>query len=320
MPARQKAPACGGLTTLPFQAATPTDVQNAYSTSATYVDDWYKAFFSRLKDQSTFYDDPVIVIRPNWEAMGQDTGMQLGVGAGLHTAAQWYQAGYTQTQYNAMMRKFCRIGKQYGPPNLYIVFSPAFETTVSQALGKTYESYLTDVSGNGPGSPDWVGYTGTCASVHPDARDARAGTEVNARRLISGGDGLPSKYYPAIDAINAAVQYKIPFFSLEIGPSTPYTNDTLHDTVVGPKYYGDSFDELGQIVNNPDYYGLIGAFGFLDQGANLIPGSPTATIPGSPPSFWDANDQTNMIRCSKIVRKYFGSKPTYGGDPIPARV
>ena len=106
------------MTTLPFQAATPTDVQNAYSTSATYVDDWYKAFFSRLKDQSTFYDDPVIVIRPNWEAMGQDTGMQLGVGAGLHTAAQWYQAGYTQTQYNAMMRKFCRIGKQYGPPNL----------------------------------------------------------------------------------------------------------------------------------------------------------------------------------------------------------
>lgn len=308
------------MTTLPFQAATPTDVQNAYSTSATYVDDWYKAFFSRLKDQSTFYDDPVIVIRPNWEAMGQDTGMQLGVGTGLHTAAQWYQAGYTQAQYNAMMRKFCRIGKQYGPPNLYIVFSPAFETTVTQALGKTYESYLTDVSGNGPGSADWVGYTGTCASVHPDARDARAGSEVNARRLISGGSGLPSKYYPAIDAINCAQKYKIPFFSLEIGPSTPYTNASLHDTVVGPKYYGDSFDELGGIVNDPDNYGLIGAFGFLDQGANLIPGSPTATAPGSPPSFWDANDQTNQIRCSKIIRKHFGSKPTYGGDPIPARV
>ena len=116
--------------------------------------------------------------------------MQLGVGTGPHTAAQWYQAGYTQAQYNAMMRKFCRIGKQYGPPNLYIVFSPAFETTVTQALGKTYESYLTDVSGNGPGSADWGGLHRHLRLSAPDARDARAGSEVNARRLISGGSGL----------------------------------------------------------------------------------------------------------------------------------
>lgn len=313
------------MTTLPFEQATATDVANAiatYDPDGNNAHKWYKAYFTRLKQESNRYGNPVLVLRPNWEGMTQDTGLQLA------NRTSWFSAGHTREQYNAMMRNFCRAGKEFGPVNMYIVISPSFEITGEGPSPPypSYEDWLTDntsvnattgLPNGGPGTTAWVGYTGTCSSIHPDSRSPRNSTLVQAKSLITGGGSLTSRYYPAKGALDATVKYKIPFFSLEIGPGTPYTNSLLHNQNVKSKFYGDTFIELGQIINRANMYGLIGAFGFLDAGSNLFPTNPNATQSGVNVSFWDNADRENMLRCARAVRKHWGHKTDYGNDTIP---
>ena len=205
----------------------------AAGTAGSAITDWYKAFFWRLNAHAAFYSYPVIVIRPNWEGMNQDTGMKLA------NSQQWYEAGLNQTEYNAMMRQFCKAGKDWGPKNTYIVFSPAYETTYNGAMDKTYESYLTDTANQGPGTSAWVGYTGTCASLHPDSK--RNTSRAAAQAIVTGAGMSASKWYWTQRAIDMTVKYSFPFFSLEHGPSVPYGNDRTHNLT---KWLGDTYEAL----------------------------------------------------------------------------
>ena len=152
--------------------------------------------------------------------MGQDTACSSASGPACILRFNGIRRVTRRRNYNAMMRKFCRIREAVRPVEpCTSSLARHLETTVTQALGKTYESFTSpDVSASGPGSADCGGYTGTCAQCTRRTRRARRGAG-QTRRLISGGTAcLVSIIQPSTQSMRQTVQK---FILLEIGPRRP---------------------------------------------------------------------------------------------------
>lgn len=295
----------------------------------------YKAFALRLKRSWNDNGQPIVILRPNHEAQNQNTGLYL---SGPVAGAQynWFQAGLTLQQYNSMMRHFCNSIFEWFGPNIYIAFSPAFETTfgtqpqhVPNSYNHKYDDYFEDENGV-------VGYNMACASIHP--AEPRANTLAKAQSLIDGNGLTDGARYWADLGISVAKQRKIIWGSLEASGFVKEGNPSCH----GPtRYWGDTFIMAGQRLNDPANYGtvayflMMNSYSFNEVGQSICAVSghtTTNTAPGGSAykpgcqahntggAIWNAANQENWKRCPQAVRKYQGHKPTYGNSVVQAGV
>lgn len=302
--------------TLP-RGASNADAQAAAEGNSTIID-WWKHFAKRMRASANVlnsefgWDYRKLILRPNWEGMNQDTGLKLANG-------NWYEAGFTQRQYNSMMRYWIStVWENYGWP-IYIAFSPAFETTKGTS-DKTYQSYMSDpVDG-------WVGYSMCCASVHPTVQ--RCPDDATARKIVTGTGLTEGARFWVNLAISNAKTNGLVYGGLEHG-NWDNGNINAHGNI---RYFTSAYEAYGQALNDPTNYGYIsfsGLQGFRTTNYNWNPPCEynhvsgatftncVAHAPLSTTGIWDSNNTTYWGRSIDMEKKYFGKKSLYGNITAP---
>lgn len=341
------------VTTIPWNADKQVGIDAA--AGAAYVVNNYIAYAKRLKAQWLTAGKPVIFVRPNWEGMNQNTGLQLKVGS--VTGYNWYAAGLTQAQYNEMMYYFCDALLQEFDGEIYIAFSPAFNSTIGDgnpAWVPTSTGALTYLSYWDRSNGQKVGYNMACGSIHPIRGDAPTGnnqdtvgrlnTEAEARGLANGKkqDGTAmtegANYWFDV-AINAAKARKMVFGSLENG-----MGDDAGPIGHGPsRYMGEAYEEIGTRFNDPANYGIAAVNAILggytidkrsDPACAWVTCTTALTQFTNPAgnrrrhgcnahaygaTFSTDNNKSNYARGVETIQKYFGKvgHATLGSGVVP---